>query len=125
YDRFKNGYILIQIALIVSIPLLYFIFQTNGIASIALFILSGVFLVSMQPVCIRIVQDMLPGNVSLASSLILGLSSGLAGVTMIFLGKVADIIGIEKLIRYELLFLFAAFLILFSYPIVGKKLVKV
>ncbi|HEY5501265.1 MAG TPA: MFS transporter [Candidatus Humimicrobiaceae bacterium] len=124
YDRFKNGYILIQIALIVAIPLLYFIFQTNGITSIALFILSGVFLVSLQPVCIRIVQDMLPGNVSLASSLILGLSSGLAGVTMIFLGKAADIIGIEKLVRYELLFLFAAFLILFSYPFIGKKLVK-
>jgi FSR family fosmidomycin resistance protein-like MFS transporter len=124
YDRFKNGYILIQIALIVSIPLLYFIFQTNGLASIALFILSGVFLVSIQPVCIRMVQDMLPGNVSLASSLILGLSSGLAGVTMIFLGKAADIIGIEKLVRYELLFLFTAFLILFSYPLVGKKLAK-
>ena len=124
YDRFKNGYILIQIALIISIPLLYFIFQTNGITSITLFILSGVFLVSLQPVCIRIAQDMLPGNVSLASSLILGLSSGLAGVTMIFLGKAADIIGIEKLVRYELLFLFAAFLILFSYPLISKKLVK-
>jgi FSR family fosmidomycin resistance protein-like MFS transporter len=124
YDRFKNGYILIQISLIVSIPLLYFIFQTNGIASIALFILSGIFLVSIQPVCLRMVQDMLPGNVSLASSLILGLSSGLAGVTMIFLGKAADIIGIEKLIRFELLFLFTAFLILFSYPFVSKKIVK-
>jgi len=124
YDRFKNGYILIQISLIVSIPLLYFIFQTNGIASIALFILSGIFLISIQPVCLRMVQDMLPGNVSLASSLILGLSSGLAGVTMIFLGKAADIIGIEKLIRFELLFLFTAFLILFSYPFVSKKIVK-
>jgi MFS transporter, FSR family, fosmidomycin resistance protein len=124
YDRFKNGYILIQIALIVSIPLLYFIFQTHGLTSIVLFILSGVFLVSLQPVCIRIVQDMLPGNVSLASSLILGLSSGLAGVTMIFLGKAADIIGIEKLITYELLFLFAAFLVMFSYPLMSKKLSK-
>jgi len=86
-----------------------------------LFILSGIFLISLQPVCLRIVQDILPGNVSFASSLILGLSSGLAGVTMIFLGKAADIIGIEKLVRYELLFLFAAFLILFFYPAVSKK----
>ena len=124
YDRFKNGYIFIQISLIVSIPLLYFIFQTDGISSIALFILSGVFLVSIQPICLRMVQDMLPGNVSLASSLILGLSSGLAGVTMIFLGKLADIIGIEKLIRFELLFLFTAFLLLFSYPFVAKRLSK-
>ena len=124
YDRFKKGHILIQAALIVSIPLLYFMFQANQITSIALFVLSGVFLISLQPVCIRIVQDMLPGNVSLASSLILGLSSGLAGVTMIILGKAADIIGIEKLVRYELLFLFASFIILFSYPVISKKLAR-
>jgi MFS transporter, FSR family, fosmidomycin resistance protein len=121
YDRFKNGHILIQISFIISIPLLYFIFQAGVINSIVLFILSGIFLISIQPVCIRMVQDMLPGNVSLASSLILGLSSGLAGVTMIFLGKAADIIGIGRLVRYELLVLFAAFLILFSYPFFGKK----
>ena len=124
YDRFKNGNILIQISLVVSIPLLYFIFQTNGIASIALFILSGIFLISIQPVCLRMVQDMLPGNVGLASSLILGLSTGLAGITMIFLGKAADKIGIERLIRFELLFLFTAFLILFGYPFVAKKFAR-
>jgi len=121
YDRFKKGNIIIQTALLVSIPLLYFIFEVNLISSVVLFILSGIFLISLQPVCLRIVQDILPGNVSFASSLILGLSSGLAGVTMIFLGKAADIIGIEKLVRYELLFLFAAFLVLFFYPAVSKK----
>ncbi len=124
YDRFKKGYFLMQAGLIISIPLLFFIFQTKGIAAIVFFIFGGFFLISILPVCIRMSQDLLPGNIGFASSLILGVSSGLAGVTMIFLGKVADIIGIAMLIRLELLLLFLSFLILFSYPFVEKRLVK-
>lgn len=124
YDRFKKGYFLMQAGLIISIPLLFFIFQTKGIADIVFFIFGGFFLISILPVCIRMSQDLLPGNIGFASSLILGVSSGLAGVTMIFLGKVADIIGIAMLIRLELLLLFLSFLILFSYPFVEKRYLK-
>lgn len=124
YDRFKKGYFLMQAGLIISIPLLFFIFQAKGIAAIVFFIFGGFFLISILPVCIRMSQDLLPGNMGFASSLILGVSSGLAGVTMIFLGKVADIIGIAMLIKLELLLLFLSFLILFSYPFVEKRLVK-
>ena len=124
YDRFKKGYFLMQAGLIISIPLLFFIFQTKGIAAIVFFIFGGFFLISILPVCIRMSQDLLPGNMGFASSLILGVSSGLAGVTMIFLGKVADIIGIAMLIKLELLLLFLSFLILFGYPFVEKRLVK-
>jgi MFS transporter, FSR family, fosmidomycin resistance protein len=124
YDRFKKGYFLLQTGIIFSIPFLFFVFQTKGIAAIALFIIGGFFLISILPVCIRMSQDLLPGNIGFASSLILGVSSGLAGVTMIFIGKVADIIGIAMLIRLELLLLFLSFLILFIYPVVEKKLVK-
>ena len=104
YDRFKHGSLLIQGALIITVPLLFFTFQTEGITTVILFVLSAFFFVSVQPVCIRMTQDLLPGNMSLASSLILGLSAGLAGVTMIFLGKAADRIGIANLIRLELIF---------------------
>ena len=124
YDRFKKGYILMQAGLIISIPLVFFIFQTKGIAAIVFFIFGGFFLISILPVCIRMSQDLLPGDIGFASSLILGVSSGLAGVTMIFLGKVADIIGIAMLVRLELLLLFLSFLILFSYPVVEKRNLK-
>lgn len=124
YDRFKKGYFLMQAGLIISIPLLFFIFQTDGIAAIVFFIFGGFFLISILPVCIRMSQDLLPGNIGFASSLILGVSSGLAGVTMIFLGKVADVIGIAMLIKLELLLLFLSFLILFSYPFVEKRHLK-
>jgi len=127
YDHYKKGYLIIQTGLIISIPLFFFTFKTEGILSIALFIIGGFFLISVQPVCIRMAQNLLPGNMSLASSLslILGLSPGLAGITMIFLGKAADIIGIASLIRYELLGLILSLLILFIFPVLEKRLKRI
>ncbi len=124
FDRLRKGYFLLQGGLIISIPLIFLIFQTKGIAAIIFFIFGGFFLISLLPVCIRMSQDLLPGNLGFASSLILGFSSGLAGVTMIFLGKAADIIGIAMLVRLELLLLFLSFFILFGYPLVEKRLAK-
>ncbi len=122
YDRFKHGSFLIQGALMIAIPLLFFTFQAEGIMTAILFVLSGFFFVSIQPVCIRMTQDLLPGNISLASSLILGLSSGLAGVTMIFLGKAADIVGIANLIRLELIFFLMVIILLTGYPFMEKRM---
>lgn len=121
FDKLKKGSFIIQIGLIVSIPMIYFIFKTSGIISIILFIASGFFLISIQPVCIRLSQDLLPGNISLASSFILGFSPGLAAITMIFLGKLADNIGIVKLINYELILLILTFLLLTIFPVIGKR----
>lgn len=122
YDRFKNGPIIIQAGLAISIPLFFYTFRTTGFLSIVFFVVAGFFMISIQPVCIRMAQDLLPGNMSLASSMILGFAPGLAGITMIFLGKVADIIGISALIKFELLGLALSFLLLFAYPLVGKRL---
>ena len=122
FDKTKKGSYIIQTAMFFSIPLIYLIFQTNGFLTIVFFILSGLFLISIQPVCIRMSQDLFPQNMSLASSLILGLSSGLAGITMVFLGKAADKIGIANLVRLELILLAVSFVLLFAYPIVEKKL---
>jgi FSR family fosmidomycin resistance protein-like MFS transporter len=121
YDRFKKGNIIIQGAILLAAPLLFFSFRAEGLLSIALFILGGFFLISTQPVCIRIAQDLLPGNMGLASSLILGLSPGIAGITMIFLGKAADHIGIVSLIDYELLVLALAFILFLIFPFVKKR----
>ena len=122
YDRFKKGFIIIQSCLIISIPLFFFTFRSDGFLSIVLFVLAGFFLISIQPVCIRMAQDMLPGNMGLASSMILGFSPALAGITMIFLGKAADIIGIVGLINYELLGLAASFLMLLAYPFMEGRM---
>ncbi len=121
FDRFKKGSFIIQAGFLCALPLFYYAFRTPILISFALFILGGIFLISAQPVCIRITQDLLPGNVSFASSLILGFSPGLAAITIIFLGKVADRIGIAQLIRWELLLVAFTIILLFSYPLAEKK----
>jgi len=120
-DRFKKGHLIVQISLALSLPCLYFIFIPSISISIILLVLAGIFLIPIQPVCIRIAQHLLPKNMGLASSLILGLSSGLAGITLIPLGKLADRIGIAALIRGEMVFLILSIALLFFYPLVAKK----
>jgi FSR family fosmidomycin resistance protein-like MFS transporter len=122
YDHFKKGNIIILSAIIFTLPLFFFTFKTDGILSIILFIAAGFFMISIQPVCIRMSQDLLPGNMGLASSLILGFSPGLAAITMIFLGKAADRIGIVNLVNYELLGLILSFLLFLFFPVVERNI---
>lgn len=124
FDHYKKGSYIIQAGLLAAIPLIFFTFSFTGTASSILFIASSFFMVAVQPVCIRMTQDLFPKNMGLASSLVLGLSPGLAAITMIFLGKAADIIGIIVLVRYELFFFIFTILLLFSYPAVEKSLKK-
>lgn len=99
-DRIKNKTILIQAGLLLSVPFIFFIFRTNGIIPLIFFIISGFFSIGTLPVCIRVSQDIFPSNISLASSLVMGFSVGIASITMIFLGKTADIVGIQTTIEY-------------------------
>ncbi len=122
FDRFKKGSLIIQIGFVLAAPILFFTFRTTGLISIILFVTGGFFLISIQPVCIRMTQDLLPGNMSLASSLILGFSPGIAAITMIFLGKAADIIGIVALINYEIILIIFTILMLFSFPLAERSL---
>ncbi|MBC7333266.1 MAG: MFS transporter [Actinobacteria bacterium] len=120
--KFRNVVYIIQIGLAISIPLIYLIFKVSGISSIVLFIVSGFFLVSTLPLCINLSQEILPTNMSFASSLVMGLSSGAAGIAIIFLGKVADHLGIVKTIQYTLSLPVLAFLLLFAFSVFKKRL---
>ncbi|MBM3708274.1 MAG: MFS transporter, partial [Actinobacteria bacterium] len=93
-DKLKNKIILIQAVLLFSAPFVYFTFNTDGILPVVFFIIGGFFSISITPLCIRVSQDIFPANISLASSLVMGASLGSASITMIFLGKAADHIGI-------------------------------
>ena len=88
---------------------------------IFLFILSGFFAISTLPLCIRIAQDIFPGNVSMASSFVLGVSTGSASATLLLIGKLADNIGMIPTIKYATLFPLIASLLLFLFPLIQKK----
>jgi FSR family fosmidomycin resistance protein-like MFS transporter len=120
-DRLRNKIILIQGGLLLSTPFTYFMFKTNGIIPIVFFIIVGFFSIATLPLCIRFSQDIFPANMSLASSLVMGLSVGIASITMIFLGKIADYIGIVKTVNYLILLIFAIIILLIFYPLVFRK----
>ncbi len=120
-DRIKKRTIVIQTGLAISVPLFYSIFIVPMNISIVLFILAGLFISSTIPLCIRVVQDIFPGNVSFASSIVMGVSAGIAAATIILIGKIADHIGMIKTINYILILPILASLLLFLFPLVRSK----
>ena len=119
-DKLKRN-VLIQIAYTVMVPMVFFIFKSNISISIFLFILSGFFLISSIPLCISMSHEIFPRNLSLASSLVMGLSSGSAGITIMFFGRLADKIGIEKTIYFILIFPVIALIAMFFMPYAERK----
>lgn len=120
-DRIRKRTAVIQAGLSISIPLFFLMFKMPLSISIILFILAGFFATSTLPLCIRVVQDIFPGNVSLASSMVMGVSGGIAATTVILIGKIADHIGMIKAINYVLVIPILASLLLFLFPLVRSK----
>ncbi|MCJ7727054.1 MAG: MFS transporter [Actinobacteria bacterium] len=120
-DKIRKRTVVIQAGLIISIPLFYLIFKVPLSISIVLFILAGFFATSTLPLCIRVVQDIFPGNVSLASSIVMGVSGGIAAATVILVGKIADNIGMVRTINYVLIIPILASMLLFLFPHVRSK----
>jgi FSR family fosmidomycin resistance protein-like MFS transporter len=99
-DKIKNKIIIIQLGLLFSSPFAFYIFRTSGAVPVLMFICAGFFSIGTLPLCIRVSQDIFPANMGLASSMVMGLSVGTASITMIFIGKVADNIGIQQTVFY-------------------------
>ncbi len=119
-DKLKRN-VIIQIAYAALVPVVFFIFKTNISISIGLFILSGFLMISSVPLCISMSHEIFPRHLSLASSLVMGVSSGSAGITIIFLGKLADKIGIEKTIYFILILPVIALIAMFFMPYAERK----
>ncbi len=121
-DRIQRRTTVIQVSILLSIPCILAIFYVPVGAGIFLFILSGFFAISTLPLCIRIAQDIFPGNVSLASSFVLGVSTGSASATLMLVGKIADSIGMVTTIKYVTIFPLAGSLLLFLFPLIQKRI---
>lgn len=120
-DRIRKRTVVVQAALIISVPLFYLMLKAPLNMSIFLFIAAGFFAISTLPMCIRVVQDLFPGNVSLASSFVIGVSTGSAAVTLMLVGKIADNIGMIRTINYVLILPVIAVLLLFLFPYIKGR----
>lgn len=120
-DKIRKRTTVIQAGLIISVPFFYLMLKVPLSMSIILFILAGFFVTSTLPLCIRVAQDIFPRNLSLASSMVMGVSGGIAAATVILIGKIADHIGIVRTINYVLIIPILASLLLFLFPHVRSK----
>ena len=78
------------IGLAASIPFFYLFFLGSGIVSIIAVLLFGFFLWSTFAVAVAMSHELLPGNVGLASGMMLGLAIGFGGLGVAVNGVIAD-----------------------------------
>jgi MFS transporter, FSR family, fosmidomycin resistance protein len=120
-DRIHKRHIVIQVLLLLALPCAYLITLVPINMSLVFFMLLGLFSISTLPLCTRMVQDLFPRNVSLASSLSIGVAAGSAAATIMLIGKIADIVGMVSIMRFAALFPLGSVLLLFLYPLIQKK----
>jgi len=86
------------------VPLLYLFTKTEGILLVALVALAGFATISTFAVTVVFAQELLPGNVGLASGLALGFAVGMGGIGATLLGWVADHWGLPTVFHVMMLF---------------------
>lgn len=92
-DRF--GKMPIVLAMLSLAPVFMFpAIQADGMTAIALFILGGACISATNPVTLAMAQELVPASRSTASSLVMGVSWGMANIVASPIGIVADRIGL-------------------------------
>jgi len=76
--------------LVGAIPAFYLFFATTGLISVIAILIFGFFLWSTFSVAVAMSHELLPGNVGLASGMMLGLAIGFGGLGVAVNGMIAD-----------------------------------
>lgn len=106
--------------MLASVPFLYAFPYVEGIWTYAVLILSSMALVSTFGVTTVLSQELLPGNIGLASGLALGFAVGTGGIGATLLGYVADAWGLELALNVNALLPVAAVLMALFLPKRGQ-----
>ena len=78
------------LGLVASVPTFYLFFVSSGIIAIVMLILFGFALWSTFAVAVAMSHELMPGNIGLASGLMLGLAIGVGGLGVAINGVIAD-----------------------------------
>lgn len=81
---------------ILCVPFLHGIFLTEGVLSFASLVLAAATLSGANSVVIAFAQELVPSRTSTASSLVMGLGWGVAGVLLIGFGSLAESISVPR-----------------------------
>jgi FSR family fosmidomycin resistance protein-like MFS transporter len=84
---------LIVFSLMISTPLLFAFFLSDGALRIVFMILAGATLLSSISVTVVAAQEAIPNNKAFAAGLSMGFAGGVGGLAVILVGRIADIWG--------------------------------
>ena len=82
-------------SLILSTPLFFLFFFTEGVVSTLFLGIAGATLLSSFAVTVIATQEAIPENKALAAGLSMGLAGGIGGISVIAIGRIADIWGLS------------------------------
>src|SRR5262245_62599292 len=86
----------IAVSGLLCVPLLHGILHTDGGLALVCLTLAAGTLSGANSVIIALAQELMPTRAGTASSVVMGLGWGVAGVVLIGFGSVAEVIGVSR-----------------------------
>lgn len=112
------------LGLALAIPAFLLFISTDGIVSVISMLIFGFLLWSTFAVTVAMGQELLPGNIGLASGLTLGLAVGGGGIGVAITGSLADWIALDTALALLAIPIAASLLLFFILPYPWKALKK-
>lgn len=122
-DRWGRRNIIILSSFCVA-PFLFGFFQTTGGLALLFLALVGLTVKATNPVVVAFAQELMPGRAGTASSLVMGFSWGIAGIAITGLGKLADVIGLERAMEILMILPLIAVVVAWFLPSTSNALDK-
>jgi FSR family fosmidomycin resistance protein-like MFS transporter len=94
-DRWSRKGVILTSGLL-CVPLLHGVFHTQGVLSLVFLVLAAGTLSGANSVVIAFAQELVPSRAGTASSLVMGLGWGVAGVALIGFGQLAEVISVPR-----------------------------
>jgi len=87
---------IIAVSGLLCVPLLYGVFHTDGLLALGCLMLAAGTLSGANSVIIALAQELVPTRAGTASSVVMGLGWGVAGILLIGFGSLAEVIGVPR-----------------------------
>ena len=100
-DRYGRRRML-ALSLILGVPMLYLFIRTSGPLAYVFLAAGGISVYLSAAVTIVMAQELLPHRASVASSIVMGLAWGTAGISLTAVGAAADVVGLEGALTWTL-----------------------
>jgi FSR family fosmidomycin resistance protein-like MFS transporter len=107
---------MMALSLILSTPLLFLFVRSHGPWAYVFLGAGGIAIYLSAAVTIVMAQELMPHRPSVASSIVMGLAWGTAGLSLTAIGALGDAIGLERTLMWVLLLSVAALAGVFALP---------